>query len=184
LRDRVGDQAIAHDRAPAARRAGRVLCHACDRAQKRPCFPVVTRLPDHWSPAPLGAEGATLHAGALAATLQAKWSKRQFERIWRWLSERTRRSCLAQALTDSPFRPAVRYRNLKVVQEQRAGPRPQFLLCRYEGTTTRAWAIIGTGRCMAAQGGECLSTTAPRRSMVVAVSRTRAARRRRWEVST
>ena len=33
-------------------------CHACDRAQNWPCFPVGTRLPDHWSPAPLGAERA------------------------------------------------------------------------------------------------------------------------------
>jgi hypothetical protein len=32
--------------------------HASDRAQNRPCFPVGTRLPDHWSPAPLGAESA------------------------------------------------------------------------------------------------------------------------------
>jgi hypothetical protein len=32
--------------------------HASDRAQNRPCFPVGTHLPDHWSPAPLGAESA------------------------------------------------------------------------------------------------------------------------------
>jgi hypothetical protein len=33
-----------------------IACHEGDRAQNRPCFRVGTRLPDHWSPAPLGAD--------------------------------------------------------------------------------------------------------------------------------
>ena len=45
--------ATPRSRCSPARESG---CHACDRARNRPRVPVGTRLPDHWSPAPLGAE--------------------------------------------------------------------------------------------------------------------------------
>ncbi len=43
----------------------RLLRHACDRAQNRPCFPIGTRLPDHWSPAPLCADSGAPRAPLL-----------------------------------------------------------------------------------------------------------------------
>ena len=50
------------DRADRRRRT--TGCHACDRAQSRPCFPVGTRLPHHWLPTPLGAAGREGPRGA------------------------------------------------------------------------------------------------------------------------